>query len=132
MAHRYGVENSFSVPLPQFRSFSDAEAAALNQALAEQKALTKSTKKGWQLTGKIAQEQAKQHEAWREGQMEIGKAATNMAKSDAKAMKALGKNAVKHAKYLKNANDSDTNAIQAISAISGRYNMNSVGSLPWS
>lgn len=132
MAHRYAVENSFSVPLPDFRTFNDGEVAALNQALAEQKQITKSTKKGWKLTGKIAQQHASQHEAWRKGQVEIAKAAVSAAKADDKAMKALGSQAVRHAKHLQNANDSDNKAINQISQISGRYNQSPSGFLPWS
>lgn len=132
MAHRYAVENSFSVPLPEFRNFTDGEVAALTQALAEEKRLTKSTEKGWKLTGKIADQKALQHKAWREGQVSIAKAAVTAAKADDKAMKALGSQAVKHAKHLKNANDSDNKAINQISQISGRYNQSPSGFLPWS
>lgn len=132
MAHRYAVENSFSVPLPEFRNFTDAEVSALNQALAEEKQLTKSTKKGWKLTGKIADQKALQHKAWREGQVAIAKAAVSAAKADDKTMKALGSQAVKHAKHLQSANDSDNKAINQISQITGRYHQNSAAALPWS
>lgn len=132
MAHRYGIEESFSIPLPQFRTFTDEQVTALTEALAEEKKLTKSTQKGWKLTGGIAQQKALQHEAWRKGQVAIGKAATLASEADAKAMKILGREAVKHNKHLKKAEDADNDAIKKISQINGRYEMNSTAALPWS
>lgn len=132
MAHRYAMENSFETPLPNFRTFTDAEVGALTQALAEEKRTTKLTEKGWKLTGKIADQKALQHKAWREGQVAIGKASVVSAKADDKAIKALGSAAIKRSQYLQSANDNDNKAINQIAQVSGKYNNVSTGFLPWS